>query len=189
MPPKKPDAGVWTDTEDQVIRDEMAKDGSLRLKLVSMNKLLPQRTERQIKEHYVQLGLRKREGVYVPWKKEEDDVILAHMGTLDSTPFTQIAALLTGRTASAVKHRILRHLIITPEEAAKKTAEKAAKAAAAASAKTAEKVAAKKVLSATKAAAKKVEKEEEAASAQRYAAENVARLQREGEARERQWGC
>ena len=85
MPGKKrPWAGAWTDAEDQVIRDEMAKDGSLKLKLASMHKLLPHRTFQQFEERYQQLGL-GRQTKRLPWSKDEHACILPIATTLSTS--------------------------------------------------------------------------------------------------------
>ena len=72
----KLDAGQWTAEEDQTIRDEVAKDGTVASKWVSLKKLLPHRSRDRIQQRYMDLGLGTR------WTEKEDRVLLANVGVL-----------------------------------------------------------------------------------------------------------
>tara|TARA_B100000795_G_scaffold68025_1_gene47014 strand:- start:118 stop:2355 length:2238 start_codon:yes stop_codon:yes gene_type:complete len=112
-----PYLGPWATGEDQVIKDEMAKDGAMVGKWAKVNALLPLRGREAIRERYKHLCGGQTS---VRWTEAETRVVLDNVGTQWTE--SRLAELLPGRSLKSVYDH--KERCLAPKTAAEKEARK-----------------------------------------------------------------
>lgn len=95
--------GQWTDDEDQVVREEVAKGGGpLNVKWADVAEVLPGRLGKQVRErwqNHLDPQLSKE-----PWEEAEDQLLISLQAVMGNK-WSEIARAFQGRSENSVKNR------------------------------------------------------------------------------------